>query len=71
MVESFMADTIVKRLSDQQAKITYCYLLERNTQKFIAEKMELTPQAVNKSLQHGGIALHKFVERFEMLMERL
>jgi hypothetical protein len=70
-VECFMADTIIKKLSDKQAKITYGYLLEENTQKFIAEKMGLTPQAVNKSLQLGGIALHKFIERFERLIERL
>lgn len=69
-VECFMADTIMKRLSANQAKTAYSYLLEESTQKFIAEKMNLSPQAVNKSLQHGGMALHKFIERFETLIER-
>lgn len=69
-VECIMADTIMKRLSDKQAKITYKYLLEESTQKSIAEKLNVTPQAVNKSLQHGGNALQVFVERFEMLMAR-
>lgn len=70
-IECFMSDVIIRRFSDKQAKITYRYLLEEGTQKSIAQKMGVTPQAVNKSLQHGGNALHAFIERFKMLIERL
>ncbi len=68
--ECYMADTILRRLSDNQARITYKYLLREDTQKSIAEKLKVTPQAVNKSLQYGGNALRVFIERFEVLIER-
>mgnify|MGYP001004445885 CR=1 FL=1 len=68
--ECFMADTILRRLSDNQARITYKYLLREETQKSIAEKLKVTPQAVNKSLQYGGNALRVFIKRFEVLIEK-
>lgn len=67
-VECFMADTIIRRLSDKQVKITYQYISENSTQKLVAEEMGITPQAVNKSLQQGGSALQEFIKRFEVLI---
>lgn len=69
-VESFMADTIIRRLSEKQTEITYQYILGNSTQKSLAEELGITPQAVNKSLQQGGNALLEFIRRFEFLIKK-
>lgn len=69
-VSTKFADILISNWSYSQAEVVYYYLLERITQKELAKKLGLSPQALNKRLVGAKVdAIELYLTRFEQIIK--